>query len=629
MIVDRFTGEIKINLVSNTLISGRFFLREPKGSLLFDDGSHTLHVYGHLGRFESCELNEVDEQQQILLDESIQAINAEISVSDIDSPELVSPLLPAKLAEHGELLPFEEELFNVLRNGHLQEIDRNPRLDLIQTDELLPVGRAKRLANKALSHLASHSENWQARTIVGVYPKRLLARENRDNFVIYENIVYARLLDNLQKHLAGRIAQLERLKTLYEQGQNFSIDSETNWRLSKSLCELWGETFNEETFAHVVDINKDVLEQLKGGFKKISQLINGKLYARIPKKKSIGSSIQGSNILVHDQHYRYLVPLWNGYVGLKSCAEKQTPENILDQAQDHVEQFGNYVFLIIVRALFQLRYTVDISSKNASFANDGGRLVSAVRKDNEVLLQCAGCDEIRFVPIYSDLTPLLGSLPVSCREGEIRVVCFPPHPKQSEQEPLGCPENGHVYFMGLSPLHFYSLERVVSLLQLWLAVPIFQDYCKPVEKVSSRVFAVMKQFSDYLYITGNSIQLHRPLPENWKELFDLKIEETDSNPLLRQADNYKITYDIVAERQKSLILLSLCPSCGKKITEYDWRSLDHECVKCTCDSCNIDWGISREADGVKSIYVSDTDTFMSDIVDFREYGHHCVAVRMT
>jgi hypothetical protein len=71
-------------------------------------------------------------------------------------------------------------------------------MDMRYDEELVDISRAKKIANNAHRHLAIHSETWQQRTLVGIHPKKILARLSEDEIAIYENKVFVSLLDKLR-----------------------------------------------------------------------------------------------------------------------------------------------------------------------------------------------------------------------------------------------------------------------------------------------------------------------------------------------------------------------------------------------------------------------------------------------
>ncbi|MFD2838681.1 hypothetical protein ACFS3C_25435 [Azotobacter vinelandii] len=134
-----------------------------------------------------------------LLSKAIATIDA-----DMQPSSLMSPLMPAAIIDaQSHLLPFEERLLDVVQHGHLHQISQRPRLDLRYENEVADVARARRLDKGALVHLASHSECWQRQTLSGVIPKKVLARFSEDDYGIYENLVYARLLDKNRAPFVG------------------------------------------------------------------------------------------------------------------------------------------------------------------------------------------------------------------------------------------------------------------------------------------------------------------------------------------------------------------------------------------------------------------------------------------
>lgn len=153
----------------------------------------------------------------------------------------MSPLMPASIIDaKSHLQPFEERLLDVVKQGHLHHISLRPRLDLHYEDEVADIGRARRLAKGALVHLASHSECWQRQTLSGVIPKKVLARFSEDDYGIYENRVYARLLDKIERYLHGRLAELRGLQATLNQALRFYEAENVDYRLREEICRLWG-----------------------------------------------------------------------------------------------------------------------------------------------------------------------------------------------------------------------------------------------------------------------------------------------------------------------------------------------------------------------------------------------------
>ena len=224
MFLDRFTGA-ELNELPAELLSGRYRLlnsfllnghsKLDAGDLLLDDGSGVIRIDGEERKVAPVEHSNKDQADYALSEEAIIDIAEKIrSGSD---PSKVSPILPAEIAGQSELDELERKLKDVLRGGHLHSISDRPRRDLRYDNLVAPVARVRRLATSALNHLASHSDCWQKRTLSGVQPRKILARFSEDDYAIYENRLYKRLLDRLDRRIAKRLAFMRALNLRLEE----------------------------------------------------------------------------------------------------------------------------------------------------------------------------------------------------------------------------------------------------------------------------------------------------------------------------------------------------------------------------------------------------------------------------
>ncbi|TOM81507.1 hypothetical protein CGH68_24385, partial [Vibrio parahaemolyticus] len=201
-------------------------------------------------------------------------------------------------------------LLEVLNKGHLHHISQRPRLDIRYDEEVTDAARAKRLSKGALVHLASHSECWQRQTLSGVVPKKVLARFSDDEYNIYENCVFARLLDKFEYHLQRRLSTLTTLLLTIDQAMKFYQSQNIDFRLSKNVCELWGRTFDEETTAQASELLSGTIDKLQYLNHSVQSLKQTGLYSRIDRNKQLSGALHRTNILSHDPHYRHLAILW-------------------------------------------------------------------------------------------------------------------------------------------------------------------------------------------------------------------------------------------------------------------------------------------------------------------------------
>ena len=252
MFLDRLTGG-KLSRLPDALLPGRYCLLEPllvnghsrlqPGDLLSDDGSGVIRTQDTESQVLAIDQSDDDQADCDLSAEAIISIAGKIAHAHDAN---VSPMLPAEMAAQCALEELERDLAVVLRDGHLHSISDRPRRDLRYDDLVAPVARARRLATSALSHLASHSDCWQQRTLSGVQPRKVLARFSEDDYAIYENRLYKRLLDRLDRHLARRLARIRGVNSRLERALEFQDSEQTHFRLRQDICRLWGESYLDD-----------------------------------------------------------------------------------------------------------------------------------------------------------------------------------------------------------------------------------------------------------------------------------------------------------------------------------------------------------------------------------------------
>ncbi|MFP3441385.1 hypothetical protein R0K18_27020, partial [Pantoea sp. SIMBA_133] len=81
----------------------------------------------------------------------------------------------------------------------------------------------------------------------GVIPKRVKARFSEDDFNIYENRVYARLLDKIEQYLSQRVGTLRQLQCAVSAALEFYGANDLHHRLTEEICRLWGKAFTQDS----------------------------------------------------------------------------------------------------------------------------------------------------------------------------------------------------------------------------------------------------------------------------------------------------------------------------------------------------------------------------------------------
>lgn len=109
-----------------------------------------------------------------------------------------------------------EEILKTLRKIEetLPAINRifvKPIIQLIELDEIVPIEAVRTINNKAMQHIAVHSELWDNIKNNGIKPQKLMSRIYKDNYSIYENIVFAKTIDQVLIFLKKNISRYKNL----------------------------------------------------------------------------------------------------------------------------------------------------------------------------------------------------------------------------------------------------------------------------------------------------------------------------------------------------------------------------------------------------------------------------------
>ncbi len=425
------------------------------GDLLSDDGSGFIRIQDNESQVLSVDQTDDDEADSDLSAEAIISIAGKIAHAHDAS---VSPMLPAEMAAQCALEEIERDLAVVLRNGHLHSISDRPRRDLRYDDLVAPVARARRLSTSALSHLASHSDCWQQRTLSGVQPRKVLARFSEDDYAIYENRLYKRLLDRLDRHLARRLARIRGVNLRLERALEFQDSEQTHFRLRQDICRLWGESYLDEKTGMQLEAGKRAISELESQLRAIRGLKQRGLYSLVPPASVVPAQVHRTNIFNHDPHYRHLPPLWEK---LKDDHEDRRlpPEERLARQQQLQLAYVSYVGLVVKRALD--RY--GLRKVDGMFAfNWAGQSFELRLDGHDWVISSSEGLTLRIVPIawfgesinsYENLQPG-------------RIVCWPGTPTSVASRQS----------LPVSPLDLYVVEKVGKLIDEWMLRQLLQGH---------------------------------------------------------------------------------------------------------------------------------------------------------
>ncbi len=90
----------------------------------------------------------------------------------------------------------------------IKRIFADPITRITAVPEILPVESVRAINNQTVVHATAHSELWENITSEGLKPRKLLSFDNRDNYAIYENVVFARGVDMILSFVRKNIGFL-------------------------------------------------------------------------------------------------------------------------------------------------------------------------------------------------------------------------------------------------------------------------------------------------------------------------------------------------------------------------------------------------------------------------------------
>ena len=559
--VDRFTG-VELSSLPDSFLPGRYCLRAPiivnghsslqSGDLLSDDGSGILRIQDTESRVLTIDQSDDDQADSNLSADAIISIAGKIAHTHDAN---VSPMLPAEMAAQVALEEIERDLAVVLRKGHLHSIADRPRRDLRYDDLVAPVARAKRLATSALSHLASHSDCWQQRTLSGVQPRKVLARFSEDDYTIYENRLYKRLLDRLDRHLSRRLARIRSVNSRLERALEFQESEQTHFRLRQDICRLWGESYLDDKTGVQLEAGKRSLNELESQLRSIRGLRQRGLYSLVPPSSAVPAQIHRTNILNHDPHYRHLPPLWEK---LKDDREnRHSPPELLSRQQQLQIAYVSYVGLVIRRALE--RYEPSEMDENFVFTWAEQRF--KLRRDvHDWVIEAFNGSTLRIVPI----SWFGASINTENIESN-RIVCWPGN-SSSIASPHGLP---------VSPLDLYVVEKMGKLIDEWMLRYLLQKHGRklgPLPTPSKKLTeAWPEQFES---ISSTHVKLLAPVDA--QKTAELKTS-------LKNLANSQVENDVIVAIEQMKALTQLCGHSAR------FERSQNQDFYCQCGTCQAIW----------------------------------------
>lgn len=604
MWLDRITGE-KLKTLPDDIVPSRYIACDAfdinarrtlnPGELLVDDGSSRLLDGRREIKFHTVEYDqEAVVQHDVVIDALMEFQSAELGGRNR------SFLLPEELLSWLHLQPLDLSIHEVMQKGHFHEIDSSPKMDLVYQEHLLPVGRVKKVPSSATKYLAAHSECWQKRSFSGVIPKTLLALESEDEYNIYENRVFARLLDHLERYLQRRCNEVSLIEKTIKESARFE-GAEVYWEAGRAIYSLWGEGFSANDDLDEEEIEGSAtLQALRSLLKQIRGLQKSRLYKAIPRNDEVGFRIRMTNALTHDQHYRHVARLWHQWSEY-SKSGKLDPEVIFDNNTTYSKAYILYVKALVFRALEELGY----SNKDDGFYLLGRASIEVSDESYNLLLKLGG-SSMKIVSVFG---PLPDDVTTQISKNEQVIVITP------EASGFSLCESSQ----GASPLYFYTLEAMVTRLSTWIALQAAEIMTRKLERLPNKVRDMMLQeYKDNFKVEKYTAMLRAPLGEKIEHIkHKLKTFKQDAsvNQFVPQLEKYSNEIDA----------LLICPLCGKAANFNNYAPRDTGCFEIKGTECDHVWKIDKD-NSSKRFFVAEPatvdETLLSEVDEFKKYGRY-------
>ncbi len=243
----------------------------------------------------------------------------------------------------------------------IKRIFAKPITHITTSSEILPVESVHYINNETLVHASVHSELWADITSDGLKPRKLLTKDNRDNYAIYENIIFARTVDMILSFVRQNLSFLKSI--LY-----------TNRNLEFNLLErenhaMYFLSIGKFHASYVRDYVKytAVAEKCMEKALFIDRIIRARLSRPVYKncKRHLGvPSLKKTNIFRMDKKYHKI------YVLFKRLFESNTQTNdyTLSKQVGQYEGYSHFCTLLSLFAAGNFNFTFS-ENENIDFIN--------------------------------------------------------------------------------------------------------------------------------------------------------------------------------------------------------------------------------------------------------------------
>ena len=480
---------------------------------------------------------------------------------------------------------------------HLSQVCVEPRDQVGQQVERVPVYRARRIPPRAYAHLAAHSEDWATATPTSVRPRRVLTVLPDDSLDLYENRVAVRLHSHLERKITRRLDEIEAADKALG-GAKSSLPPEATHHTFARVGQLhekapadWAAPVSTDggTSENTVRSARDTLRSLLGQLRRL------RLTPLIAQPRSRGgvdhlahvpTDLAATNLFTQHEHYRPVGALWKR---VRADSRGLSPERATRLQGDLANDYDVVCLAALSHALVNLGFDPEEplddldTASGVPFVGKRGTISLRRRPDGAATLHAENALPLQVVPLPVRIAPkrppqLLASV------SELTVVMVPDAPDKS-LHPLrsssGTPQPPHV--VRVSPVDLLGVEALAQAVQVWYTTSLAASYPLPLPGSHDAKWTAPD---------GHASAGIRPPTEaeasTWADEADRRARTRGQSGIAR-ADRDKLNRAV-----RTLQALAICPVCVKEDTDFEVRPPAAFWVRCRCGS---EWGLQIDSQG--------------------------------